>query len=208
MAVLFACPFCREMFDRSERRACAVCGVALVPLDRLPLSDDARAVDDEPDLPEHDPLPPTYLGRGRGPLAALAVAGLAAFLLPWVHVTLPEIVTYAGFELARRLGWAWAAGVAWFILLPTVLSRRTIVQMRGARVAAAFLSAIPGLTALILLARPPHGTHGVPLRFTFGAGLYSTLALSVVALWFAVSLGGRIDDIRLRRGTSQGRIIH
>src|SRR5579872_6633986 len=80
LAVLFACPFCREMFDRSERRACAVCGVALVPLDRLPLSDDARAIDDEPDQPEHDPLPLTYLGRGRGALAALAVAGLVAFV--------------------------------------------------------------------------------------------------------------------------------
>jgi hypothetical protein len=206
--MLLACPFCRELFEPRERRACPVCGVALVPLDRLPPSADAQAEDGVPHQPEHDRLGVAYLGRGRGALAVLAVAGLAAFMGPWVHVTMPDIVTLSGFALARRLGWSWGAGVAWFVLLPTVLSRRSIMQMRGARVAAAFLAAVPGVTTAVLLSRPPHGSHGVPLRFVFGEGLYATLGLSVVALGFALFFGGRVDAIVVRRGTSQGQVVH
>jgi hypothetical protein len=205
---LLACPFCREMFERSERRACPVCGVELVAFEKLPVSDDALREDGLPRQPEYEPLPAAYLGRGRGVLAALALAGLGAFFMPWVHVTLPDITTYSGFALARRLGWAWGAGVAWFVLVPTVLSRRSIMQMRGARVAAAFLAAVPGVTASVLVGRPPHGSHGVPLHFTFGGGLYVTLALSLLALVAAFVLGGRVDDIRLRRGTSHGQVVH
>jgi hypothetical protein len=98
--------------------------------------------------------------------------------------------------------------VAWFVLLPIVLSRRSIMQMRGARVAASFLAAIPGTTAILLLARPPHGGHGVPLRFTFAWGLYATLAASVGALTAALFFGGRVDDIRVKRGSSTGQVVH
>jgi hypothetical protein len=208
---LMACPFCRDMFERSERRDqpdCPVCGVALIAFEALPPSDEALSEDGVPREPEKEALAATYLGRGRGLLAGLALAGLAAFLLPWVHVTLPDVVSLSGFDLARRLGWVWADGVAWFILIPTVLSRRSIVQMRGARVAAAFLAAVPGTTVAVLLARPPHATHGVPLRFTFEAALYATLLLSAAALSVALLFGGRADDIRLRRGTSRGHLVH
>jgi hypothetical protein len=206
--MLLACPFCRELFDPRERGACPVCGVPLVPLDRLPPSIDAQAEDGVPHRPENDSLGLAYLGRGRGPLVALGLAGLAAFMAPWVHVTMPDIVTFSGFELARRLGWSWAAGVAWFVLLPTVLSRRSITQMRGARVAAAFLSAIPGVTAAVLLGHPPHGSRVVPLRFEFGEGLYATLAISVAALLFALFFGGRLDAMAVRTGTSRGQVVH
>jgi hypothetical protein len=205
---LLACPFCRELFQPGERSTCPVCAVKLVAFEKLPTSDDALHEDGLPRQPEWEPLPVTYLGRGRAALAALAVAGLVAFFSPWVHVTMPDIVTYSGFALARRLGWAWGAGVGWFVLLPTVLSRRTIMHMRGARVAASFLSAVPGITTAILLARPPHGSHGVPLRFAFEWGLYATLALSAVAVGFALVFGGRIEDIALRRGTSAGQVVH
>jgi hypothetical protein len=196
------------MFAPGERRQCPVCGVQLVPIDRLPPSADAFAEDGVPHQPEHDALPLWYFGRGRGALVLLALVGLALFFSPWVAVTMPDVVTYSGFALARRLGWAWGAGVGWFVLLPTVLTRRSIAQMRGARVAAAFLSSVPGVTAALLLARPPHGAHGVPLRFTFGVALDATLVVSLVAIGFAVFFGGRLDDIRLRRGTSQGHLVH
>lgn len=205
---LLACPFCREMFRESEREACPVCGVPLVAMEKLPLSHDALSEDGLPHQPEWDRLPATYLGRGRAALAALSAVGLVFFLLPWVHVTVPDIVSYSGFTLARRLGWAWGAGVAWFVLLPTVLSRRTIMHMRGARVAASFLAAVPGVTAALLLVRPPHGTHGVPLRFTWELGVYGTLALSVIAVGFALFFGGRLDDIKVARGTSAGQMVH
>ena len=185
-----------------------MCGVSLVPLDRLPPSLDAQAEDGVPHRPEDDSLGLAYLGRGRGALVALALAGLAAFMAPWVHVTMPDIVTFSGFDLARRLGWSWGAGVGWFVLVPTVLSRRSITQMRGARVAAAFLSAVPGITAAVLFGRPPHGSHLVPLRFEFGGGLYATLVLSVVALFFALGFGGRVDTISVRTGTSRGQVVH
>jgi len=175
---LLACPFCREMFERSDGTACPVCGVPLVAFTKLPVSDEALSEDGVVRQPEWEPLAPTYMRRGRGALAVLALAGVLVFFAPWVHLTMPDVISYSGFVLARRLGWAWGAGVAWFVLLPTVLSRRSIMKMRGARVAASFLAAIPGVTAALLLARPPHGAHGVPLQFTWGWGLFATLCLS------------------------------
>jgi hypothetical protein len=204
---LLACPFCREMFQKDEQTNCPVCGMSLVAFEKLPASADA-AVDALPVEPEDELLPRAYLGRGRGPLVALGLAGIAAFFLPWIEVTLPDVVSLTGFSIARRLGWAWGAGVAWSVLVPTVLSRRTIRQMRGARVAAAFLAAVPAATVAVLLARPPHGGHGVPLRFTFAPALYATLGLSVVGLVVAVLFGGRADDIRVRRGSSAGHLVH
>jgi hypothetical protein len=205
---LLACPFCREMFPQDERKTCPVCGVSLVAQGKLPLSDDALSEDGLPRQPEWDLLPFTYLRRGRGPLAVLCVLGLVAFFMPWVHLTLPDVVSYTGFDLGRRLGWAWGAGVAWFVLFPVVLTRRTIMHMRGARVAASFLAAIPGVAAALLLARPPHASYGIPLRFTWEFGLYATLAISLVAVAFALFFGGRVDDIRVRRGTSAGQVMH
>jgi hypothetical protein len=102
----------------------------------------------------------------------------------------------------------WGAAVGWFVLVPTVLTRRSIMHMRGARVAASFLAAVPGITAGVLLTRPPHGSHGVPLHFSFEWGLYATLALSAAALGSALFFGGRVDDIALRRGSSAGQVMH
>jgi hypothetical protein len=206
--VLLACPFCRELFDRREEKSCAVCGVALVPMERLPPSTEVATEDGIPDAPEYQPLPATYVGRGRGALAALALLGVVAFLFPWVRVTLPDITSYSGLELAKRLGWAWGAGVAWAVLVPTVVTRRSIMQMRGARLAAAFLAAVPGATVLVLVLRPPHGSHGVPLRFTYGPGLFATAAISLAAIAVGVMFGGRVDDIQVKRGTSKGQTVH
>jgi hypothetical protein len=196
------------MFEKREAEACPVCGVALVPFEKLAPSAEALDEFGLPIAPEHELLPRTYMGRGRGALAGLAIAGLVAFCLPWVHVSMPDTVDYSGVTIAMRLGWAWGAGVAWFVLGPTVLSRRTIVQMRGARVAAAFLAAVPGLTAALLLAHPPHGGHGVPLRFSFEPALYGTLALSVAAVAVAVLFGGSLHEIRVQQGSSKGQIVH
>jgi hypothetical protein len=205
---LFACPFCRDMFEKGEAAACPVCGVPLVAFEKLTASEEALAEDGTPIAPEHEVLPQTYIGRGRGALAALAAAGMVAFFLPWIRETMPDIVDYSGLGIAMKSGWAWGAGVAWFILAPTVLSRRTIMQMRGARLAATFLASFPGMTAAILLARPPHGSYHVPLHFTYGAGLYATLALSVAAMAFGLLFGGPLDEIRVQHGTSRGQTVH
>jgi hypothetical protein len=195
------------MFAERERKACPVCGVALVTFESLPRAG-AAGDGDAADEPEWERLPLAFFRRGRGALALLAALGFASFFAPWVHVTMPEWASYSGFDIAHRLGWAWAAAVAWFVLLPVVLSRRSIMQMRGARVAASFLAAIPGITAGLLLGRPPHGSHGVPLRFTFAWGLYATLAVSVLAVGVALFFGGRVDDIRVKAGSSAGQVVH
>jgi hypothetical protein len=210
---IVACPFCREMFEKSEAKRCPVCGIDLLAFESLPPSPHALAEldpDDEdgvPLAPEHEPFRALYPGRGRGPLVGLGLVGIALFFLPWVHLTLPYTALLSGFDLARRVGWSWAGGVAWTVLVPTVASRRTIAQLRGARVAAAFLAGIPGLTAAILVAFPPHGGI-IPLVFTYGWPLWTTLAASLVGVGLAVRLGGRIDDIAVARGTSEGQAVH
>ena len=207
---IVACPFCREMFDKAEAKSCPVCGISLEAVERLAPSPHVLAElaeDGVPFEPEHEPYRPLYLGRGRGLLIVLGLAGVALFLSPWIRLTLPYIDTLSGFDLGHRIGWPWAAGVAWGVLVPTVASRRTIAQLRGARVAAGFLAAIPGVTATILLAfPPPHGI--VPLRFSHAWPLGATLAASVLAVLVAARLGGRVDDIAVTRGTSDGHALH
>jgi hypothetical protein len=206
---LLACPFCREMFEEGEATACPVCGMELAKFEKLPLSLDA--VHDEggvPTAPELENLPWTFLGRSKGVLVALGIAGAVLFFLPWVQLTLPYIDSKSGFDLAhQRIGWLWAAFVGWTVLIPTVLSRRSIVQMRGARVAAAFLSAIPAVSVAILLAKPPHGGL-IPIRYTWDWPIYGMLAVSLIAVTFAVRLGGRVDDIKVARGTSKNQNLH
>ncbi|MDB4943036.1 MAG: hypothetical protein JWP97_2570 [Labilithrix sp.] len=207
--MLLACPFCREMFEEGEAKACPVCGMELTQFEKLPVSLDA--IHDEggvPIEPEHVDLPWTFLGRSKGPLVVLGFAGAVLFFLPWVRLTLPYIDAKSGFDLAhQRIGWLWAAFVGWSVLIPTVLSRRSIMQMRGARVAAAFLSAIPAVSVGILLARPPRGGL-VPVRYTWDWPIYAMLGVSLLALAFAARLGGRLDDIKVTRGSAAGRDLH
>jgi hypothetical protein len=207
---IVACPFCREMFEKAEAKRCPVCGIELQAFESLPTSADALAElgeDGVPTAPEHEPFRAAYIGRGRGVLVALGLVGVALFFMPWVERTLPDIARLSGFDLSRRIGWSWAAGVAWAVLVPTVASRRTIAQLRGARVAAGFLAAVPGMTSAILLAFPPHGGI-VPVRFTYEWPLVATLVASLLAIAVSVRLGGRLDDIAVPRGTSQGQALH
>ncbi len=205
---LFACPFCHEMFSEKESERCPVCGVRLIAFEKLPPSTEALAEDGIPAAPELDPLPATYLGRGKGTIAVLAVLGLLFFFLPWLHETMPDVRDYTGFMLARRLVWTWGAGVAWTVLLATVLSRRSIAEMRGARFAASMLAVIPALTTLLLVFFPPQPGRWITLKFTYGWPLWATLGVSVAALVAALRLGGRVNDLRLKRGTSAGQTLH
>lgn len=205
---LLACPFCREMFEEGEGGVCPHCDVPLTAFEKLPRSAEAE-IDDHgiPVEPQHEPLRMSDMRRGKGATLAMGLAGLALFFLPWVTVTLPDEARYTGFELARRLGWAWGAGCAWVVLVPTVLSRESIAQLRGARVVATFLSAIPAFTVAILLARRPHRSL-VPVQIEWGWPMYATLLVSVVATVVSLRLGGRIDDLKVGRGTSDGQTLH
>jgi hypothetical protein len=197
------------MFEAGERETCPHCDVRLTEFEKLPPSAEAAALEDDgiPVEPQHEPLPHGDLRRGKGAVLALGVAGLGCFFLPWVFMTMPQIETFTGFDLARRLGWSWGAAVAWVVLVPTVLSRRSIGQLRGARVAATFLSLIPAVTVGLLLARPPHSTL-VPVRFVWGWPMYATFAVSLASAIVSLRLGGRIDDLHVTRGTSAGQTLH
>jgi len=202
---IVACPFCREMFEQGEASVCTVCGMELKPLEKLPPV--WRDDDGLPESPEHEPLSWTYLGRGKGLLSLFAFVGMVLFFLPWIEVTLPDSFILSGFDLARVRGWQWGAFIGWMVLVPTILSRRSVAQMRGARVAAAFLAAIPGVTVAIFLAFPQKGGL-VPVRFVYVWPFWTTLACSLAGLLCALRLGGRIDDIPVTRGTSVGQHVH
>jgi hypothetical protein len=207
---LDACPFCRDMFETGEATHCPTCGIALASIAALPPSPTLRHESDEWDEdlgPEHDKLPWTYLRRGRGLAVLAAVVGVALFLLPWIDMTLPYTAQLSGWDLARRQGWSWGALAAWVVLAPTVASRRSIAALRGARVAAAFLAAIPAVTGAVLLAFPPHGGL-IPVRFHFAWPLYATIVASLVGVAAGVRLGGRVDVLVAKRGTSAGETLH
>jgi hypothetical protein len=197
MAELYACPFCREMFAQDEVERCPSCEIDLRPLTELPPSHDASLLDEplpqEP--PEDQVLPWSYLGRGRGALILLSLAGLAAFFAPWLHETSPEIRTWSGMEFSRHLGWIWGGGLGWFVMLPLVASRRTIRQMRGARVAAAFLAATVLVTVVARLAVTPTPDPRVALRFVWGWGLYAAGLLSALALLVSFRFGGSLKEM-------------
>jgi hypothetical protein len=160
---------------------------------QLELSDEARALEPEAELPvEHRPFPWRNFGRGRGPLLALSVLGLAAFFLPWVSVSRPEDMVLCGFDLARgRAGWLWGGATGFFVLLPLLWTRRTIAQLRGARAIATLFAAMTWLEIAVLLAFPPRRGM-IPIEFEWRFGLYTSAALSLIATAVALRLGGRI----------------
>ncbi len=192
------------MFAAGEANKCPTCGLELSPISKLPTSYDVQIEEDAPRDPLWERLPATYWRRGRGALVLLGIAGACCFFLPWVHVRTPEIETLSGYDMARVLGWVWGCLVGWVTLLPTVLSRRSVGKMRGARVAAGLFTAVPLVTTLVLLVHPPRGSTLVPIRFDFGVGIYATMILALVALPFAITLGGRADD-PAKRPSSPGR---
>ena len=208
---LYACPFCRQLYSKGEVEICPECDVHVKPLAELPPSHDAQLLEDpEPEVPAEDQvLPWTYVGRGRGALVVLSLAGLAVFFMPWLHESSPEIRTWSGFEFAQQLPWIWGGGVAWFVLLPLVVSRRTIRQMRGARVAVGFLAGMvltTVLTRLLIAPRAPHPL--VPLRYSWGSGLYAAGALAAVALVYAFRFGGALDDMPSREQRRDNETLH
>src|SRR6185369_2545645 len=91
MSGLIACPFCRQMFEAGEARACPDCGLRLEELAKLPPSYDAQIeYPEEPTPPHMETLPWTFAGRGRALLFALSIAGLVGFFAPWIHESAPE----------------------------------------------------------------------------------------------------------------------
>jgi len=200
MAALLACPFCRTLYRRGEGTQCNVCGVALLPFERLPPSADALAEEPlVPVLPEDEQLPWTYWGRGRGPLLVCAVLGIACFFAPWVRIELPETALRSGFDLARgRAGWLWGGATGWLVLLPLVLTRRTIYKLRGIRPIAVAFSAMTLGEVALMAAMPPRGRY-VPVEIHWAFGFYASALVSLLAAGVSLVLGGSLPPLPERR---------
>jgi len=222
MEQLLACPFCRELFRADEQTRCPACGLSLRPMQDLPPSLDAleeEAASGEYVPPEDRELSRYYFGRGRGALLVLGVLGLAAFFLPWVNMTAPEIASYSAFDLARgRAGWLWGGAVGWFILLPLVWTRRSVARMRGVRIICAVFAAMTLVEVLMMVALPPRGGRLYPIEFHWGLGLYASGVISALGVAVAARFGGRVDDLPAvpwrdgkgseQRETSTGQTLH
>lgn len=196
-AELLACPFCRQLFPSGEASSCPECGIPLAPLAKLPPSHDALAEDPPEVVPPHMvALPWTYLGRGRGLLAALGVLGLVAFFGPWAVETAPNLHTYSGFDLGIRTRWLSAAGIAFLVMVPLVLSRRSVHAMRGARFAVGFLAGIVLMTILVQIVFAPVARSAfVPVRYAWGWGLYACGVIATLVVAAASRFGGDLKDL-------------
>ncbi|MEZ4297025.1 MAG: hypothetical protein R3B70_18815 [Polyangiaceae bacterium] len=143
-------------------------------------------------------LPWTFAGRGRALIAALGVIGLVTFFAPWVEERAPDVLSYSGFDLGLRLRWIWACGVAYLVMIPLVLSRRSVHAMRGARVAVAFLAGVSVVTVAVRLLFVPQGSALRPVRYEWGWGLYACGAVAVLAVLAGLRFGGgleKLDDV-------------
>ena len=209
MSDLIACPFCRQLFPANEARSCPDCGLRLQQLSRLPPSYDATIEYPEEPIPPHmETLSWTYLGRNRGLLTVLAIVGLATFFTPWIHESAPELRDLSGFGLAQLRGYFWAPAVAWFVMLPLIVSRRSVYKMRGARVAVAFLAAIVLTSVGIRLGFTPKPTALRPTHFEWAWGLYATAATALLALIAAARFGGTLDDLPTREARPRHETLH
>ncbi|MFI5298672.1 MAG: hypothetical protein ACHREM_11280 [Polyangiales bacterium] len=195
---LQACPFCRELFAEGEATTCPDCGVALRDLTELPESADAQLLMHEeenarglaPTAPEAALVGWFDFSKGRGVVVVASLLGVAAFFLPWATQSAPAVATYTGLQLAKGTPFFYVSLAAFFVLVPMVISRRSILKMVGARLACFVLAAMPAMQAAMLLKRPTHFVRsGIEFDLAWGPGLWLTLVLSVIAAIGALRLG-------------------
>lgn len=195
--------------------------MVLRPLAELPPSFEAKQaelLEWERTPPEDRLLPWSFAKRGRGALVAIAVFGLASVFGPWIQLTKPSLLTLTGFELMRTRGfWFGGAFVCWLVMLPLVVSRRTVRAMLGVRIVLCFMAATPVCQALLLYVNAPT-TKLVPVAYTWGWGFFANALLGLVAIPFAAKFGGRVDELPADLGkelapsaeseTSEGQTLH
>lgn len=204
---LIGCPFCGELFSRGEESVCPVCGVSLRSIDKLPPSYETRVA-----LEEELSATPLgdrrvawwYIRRGRGALIAISVLGLIAFFTPWVELHRPDEILLSGYTIARSRGaWFFGGPIGWFVMIPLVVTRRTIHEMRGVRIITALFAALSVVESLQLFLYPPRGSRYVPVAFDWSFGLHATLLLGVLGVVCAVRFGGRVEDVGERKPAAE-----
>ena len=117
----------------------------------------------------------------------------------------PAVLLLTTLVLARKLGWSWAPLIAWMVLLPLVLSRRSIFKMQGARAAAFLMSLFPAATILMLYFKPRPNWMYFTVRYEFQPAFWATLVLSVVAIVISLRFGGtsRVVTVQAQSPTAK-----
>jgi hypothetical protein len=198
---------------------CPECGVDLLPLHELPPSAETvleREAERE-EVPEAWRKRPLFdLGRGRGWLVLLALLGIVGFFQPWFVLRKPDEIILSGFRIARHFaGWVWAGVIGWFILIPVVVTRRSIASMRSVRAVCALFASLTAGEILILANVTPTSKVRVPIEFGWTWGLFFSAAVSIFGTIVAISFGGslprrtdeeegqpnRMPPTNLRKGT-------
>ena len=106
----------------------------------------------------------------------------------------PGCMTSA-FDLARgRAGFLWGGATAWLVMIPLVITRRTIARMRGVRIVTVMFAAMTVTEALMLWLMPPR-RGPTPLELHFRYGLYLSGAISLVGMAVAARFGGSLDNL-------------
>jgi hypothetical protein len=183
------CPFCREAFDDVTR--CPSHDVELVTLRELGAMA-ALDVSDDLDASVWSPR------RGRGVLAAGAALTLLAFFCPFGTLVGPVTVTNTLLNLARgRSLKLWIVPVAALALLLMLYRRRSGPALRGARLAALFVSVLPSA----VVASTWVGARGAAaelaaesrraIEFHLGAGSWLVFVAAAICCWGSVMLGAR-----------------
>lgn len=195
VAQIFACPFCREMWSEDEGvTRCPDCGVDLLPLHEMPPSAESRLEREA----EVERIPEEFRkrgwfdpGRGRGLLVLLALLGLFGFFQPWFVLRKPDELVLSGYLIARHFaGWVWAGAVGWFILIPLVITRRTIASMHGVRAVCVFFASMTAGEILVLANVSPTSKVHVPIDFGWAWGLFFSALVSIFGTIVALGFGG------------------
>jgi hypothetical protein len=179
---------------------CPECGVDLVPFQSLDHSPESQLELER--ITEQTPIEYRTLRfwnmrRGKGLLLACALLGLASYALPWFAQTSPETRVLTGFQLARHfVGWLWGGAVGWFILIPLLLTRRTIVAMRGVRMIAAVFASMSALEILVFVNMTASRQNHVLVQFAWEWGIWVSSFISALGTCAALTLGGPLPEIR------------
>ncbi|MEY4582312.1 MAG: hypothetical protein RL701_7015 [Pseudomonadota bacterium] len=187
------CPFCRELFDvDAQQRPKARCpdhDLELVTLRELARYSELSAADDQP-LALWSPK------RARGWLALGALTTLIAFLCPFGSLVGDTELSNTLFMLARgqavRL---WVVPTAAFALFLMLHRRRTPVALRGARLAALFVSVLPSVVVFMTWRGARAAAHALAdrtvshIEFQLGSGAWLVWGSGILLTFASLRLG-------------------
>lgn len=176
------CPFCRECFEGETE--CPEHELPLVPFEMLPkrkrvLREDERVVAWEPRY-------------GRGIVAAGLLLQAVGFFLPMFTFARGEEITMSAFTMAATMAAnLWAIPAAIVAIAITLARRRTLAEMRGARLAVPLLSALGGVSLAYTLYRTWHGAQQLAATDA-EVGFAIEWGTWVVALGIVVAIAGGV----------------